>query len=280
MMLTRLLGVVAFLMVARVGIPDASSELRPSCEKALGGRSGAIIVISLPEGRVLYEHDQEMSQKRFRGCSVVKPLTAYALLKDRLITAEETVTSSRRIVVERYGLTLESGYEEPGRILNLRHALALSANSYFYLMGARMEPSRLIEYYQEMDLGSCVKAPSTPSEKAELPAHGRMNVKVSARDLVPYLKRLALDSSPEMAIVREGMRLAVTEGTGRGADTEGMEVCGKTGSSADGGMFVAFTPKERPVVGLVIAIPGARGTDAAAVAGRVFQALGTLPPSR
>jgi cell division protein FtsI/penicillin-binding protein 2 len=107
-----------------------------------------------------------------------------------------------------------------------------------------------------------------------------MNVRVSARDLVPYLKRLALDDSPEMAIVREGMRLAVTEGTGRGANTEGLEVCGKTGSSADGGMFIAFASKERPSIGLVIAIPGARGTDAAIVAGRILQALGTLPASR
>jgi len=268
-------------LVGSVVVACASSALAaepsfgPACEKALGGRQGAVIVLSLPDGKVLFEHDHETARRKFRGCSVYKPLTAYALLKERLVKPEETVTSSQKVTVERYGVTLESRYETPGRDLDLSRALALSANSYFYVMGARIEPEKLLEYYEQLDLGGCVRPPATPEEKAALPAHGGECVSASGEDLVPYLKRLALDPSPEMATVREGLRLAVTEGTGQGADIEGMEVFGKTGSLNGCGMFIGFAPGRKPTLGIVVILPGGAGTEAATVAGEVLRTVGT-----
>jgi len=98
-------------------------------------------------------------------------------------------------------------------------------------------------------------------------------VRASAEDLVPYLRKLACDPSPEMALVRDAMRLAVTDGTGQGANVAGLDVCGKTGWLNGAGMFVAFAPKERPSLGIIVALPGATGSDAAGVAGHVLHDL-------
>jgi cell division protein FtsI/penicillin-binding protein 2 len=277
---SRCAALLVLAQAALFAAPDAK-ELQATLEKSLGGREGAIILLSLPEGRVLHEHGGAVLARKFHGCSVYKPLTAYALLKEGLVKPEETVTSSRKIAVGRYGVTLVSPYEEPGQPLDLARALAVSANSYFYVMGARIETERLVGYYQQMGLEGCVTPPVTPEEKAAFPAHGGKNVSASARDLKPYLIRLATDPSEEMAAVRRDLRLAVREGTGRAADVEGMDVCGKTGWLNGCGMFVAFAPEQKPSLGIVVVLPGGTGAEAAAVAGQVLRegtAGGTLPP--
>jgi hypothetical protein len=267
---TRYATLFVLAQAALIAAPGGK-EIQATIKKALGGRDGAVILLSLPEGRVLHEHGGAALDKKFHGCSVYKPLTAYALLKEKLVKPEETVTSSRKITVERYGVTLESRYEEPGQPLDLARALAVSANSYFYVLGARLEPEKLVGYYQQMGMEGCVTPPVTPEEKAAFPAHGGKNVSASARDLRPYLVRLATDPSEEMAIVRRDLRLAVSEGTGKGADVEGMDVCGKTGWLNGCGMFIAFAPEEKPSLGLVVVLPGGTGSEAAAVAGQILK---------
>jgi cell division protein FtsI/penicillin-binding protein 2 len=274
-MIRRMVWAVSLLALCLLTPPFWAGEkdLEAACSRALGRRRGAVILLSLPDGRALHEHGGPLLSKKFHGCSVYKPITAYALLKEKLIEPGETVTSSQRVTVERYGVTLGSQYEEPGKLLDLARALAVSANSYFYTMGARIEPEKLVEYYQLMGLGPCVTPPKTPEEKAAFPAHGGKNVSASAEDLVPYLKKLALDPSPEMAAVRQDLRLAVAEGTGQGANVEGMEVCGKTGWLNGCGMFIAFAPKEKPSLGIVVVLPGATGSEAAAVAGEILKVM-------
>jgi hypothetical protein len=240
------------------------------CQKALGKRPGAVILLTLPSGDVVSEYGGAILRRKFHGTSIYKPLTAYALLKEGAVAPDEKLVTERRITIERYGVTLESRYEEEGQSVDLAGALAVSSNSYFYRMGARIEPETLLEYYREFGLGACVRAPETPAEKAEFPAHGGTCVSASPEELIPYLKKLALDPSPEMAVVRRAMRRAVAEGTGRGADVQGMRVCGKTGWLNGAGLFIAFAPQEQPAVGIIVAIPGSTGSDAATVAGEVL----------
>ena len=256
-------------LAAQLAAGDSAFDA--ACTKALGKRRGAVILIALPEGKVLHEYGGTMARRKFFGSSIYKPLAAYALLKEGAIKPEEKLVTSRRVLVERYGVTLESRYEEDGQEVDLAHAIAVSSNSYFYRMGARLDPSIFLRYYREFGLGTCVRPPATPEEKAEFPAHGGKCVRASAQDLVPYLKKLAMEPSAEMAVVRGAMRLAVTEGTGQGANIEGMELCGKTGWLNGAGLFIAFAPKDQPALGIIVAIPGATGSEAATVAGEVLK---------
>ncbi|HEX9188552.1 MAG TPA: penicillin-binding transpeptidase domain-containing protein, partial [Vicinamibacteria bacterium] len=89
-----------------------------------------------------------------------------------------------------------------------------------------------------------------------------------------------------LAVVREGMRLVVAEGTGRRAHLPGIEVCGKTGSAQvvakarlekspgsrelmPHGWFLAFAPAERPRIALAVLVEHAgSGAEGAAPVAR------------
>lgn len=92
-----------------------------------------------------------------------------------------------------------------------------------------------------------------------------------------------------LAVVREGMRLVVSEGTGFRARLSSVEVCGKTGSAQvvaksrlerspgsreliPHGWFVAFAPADRPRIALAVLVEhgGSGGGAAAPVARQVL----------
>jgi|GEM_PF-5434907 len=271
--LKRFLVVCPAFLLLTAQLAAGDSAFDAACTKALGKRRGAVILLALPGGNVLREYGGAMARRKFYGSSIYKPLAAYALLKEGVIKPEEKLATSRRVLVERYSVTIESRYEEDGKQVDLAHAIAVSSNSYFYRMGARLDPAIFLKYYREFGLEACVRPPATPEEKAEFPAHGGKCVRASAQDLVPYLKKLALEPSSEMVFVRGAMRLAVTEGTGQGANVEGMELCGKTGWLNGAGLFIAFAPQGKPSLGIIVAIPGATGSEAATVAGEVLKAI-------
>jgi penicillin-binding protein 2 len=102
-----------------------------------------------------------------------------------------------------------------------------------------------------------------------------------------------------IAAVRDGMRMAVAEGTGRRARLPDVEVCGKTGSAQvvakarlerspgsrelrPHGWFLAFAPADRPRIALAVLVEhGGSGAEAAApVARQILAHFFGLEPSR
>ena len=78
--------------------------------------------------------------------------------------------------------------------------------------------------------------------------------------------------------VIDGMRMAILYGTGHRANTAGITICGKTGTSQnphgdDHSVFYAFAPKDEPKIALAIYVENAGfgGDIAAPIAGLVIE---------
>lgn len=78
--------------------------------------------------------------------------------------------------------------------------------------------------------------------------------------------------------VIEGMRRAILYGTGHRANTAGISICGKTGTSQnphgdDHSVFFAFAPRENPVIAIAVYVENAGfgGDIAAPIAGLVIE---------
>jgi len=169
LVLAVLFVLVAAWAFAREAAAPSSPDFAAICDRTLGGAEGAVLVLSLPEGRLLHMHGARVARTPYGGTSIYKPSTANALLAEGKITTEETVLSTKTVTVERYGVTLAFNYDAEGKRMNLSKALAHSNNAYFYLMGARLDPERLLVRYGELGLGQVVRLPETPEEKAVLP---------------------------------------------------------------------------------------------------------------
>ncbi|MDR2057456.1 MAG: penicillin-binding protein 2 [Dysgonamonadaceae bacterium] len=104
--------------------------------------------------------------------------------------------------------------------------------------------------------------------------------------VVKEIKDVSLDSlytqprktgiaSPNYETVVEGMRLAVTGGTCRGANIPNIAVCGKTGTAENKGkdhsIFIAFAPKDDPQVAIAVLVEnGGYGANNAVPIGRLM----------
>ena len=98
---------------------------------------------------------------------------------------------------------------------------------------------------------------------------------VKENDYTPTATGLLSES--EWQVIYEGMRLCVTEGTGKGLVDYPIEVCAKTGTAqqgtggSDNGAFVCFAPADDPEIAIAIYVEhGASGSNFAEVAADIM----------
>jgi penicillin-binding protein 2 len=105
--------------------------------------------------------------------------------------------------------------------------------------------------------------------------HVVKKIKDTALDSTYTLPRRTGISYENYEPIAEGMRLAVTSGTCRGANLPDIEVCGKTGTAQNSGkdhsIFMAFAPKDDPKVAIVVLVEnGGFGATYAVPMGRLM----------
>ena len=338
---------------------DAS--LQAVSERAFAGRAGSAVVLDPETGEILammstpaYDPNEfttgidrerwgilandpetplmnRVIQGQYAPGSTFKIVLAVAALEEGVIGPSTTFycPGHLRVYNKLFHCNVPGGHG----IVDIRRALAMSCNVFFYQVGIRLEIERISAWATRLGLGAPTgvdlpheasglmpspewklrvqKTPWYPGETVSVAiGQGQVNAtplqmaRVAAvianggRLVRPHLVRRAGDteipaeppkplgiSAETVAIVKEGMRAVVSEGTGWRARLSSVEVCGKTGSaqvvsrerlrqSPDDpslkphAWFLAFAPADRPRVALAVIVEhgGSGGAAAAPVA--------------
>lgn len=242
--------------------------------------------------------------------SIIKPFIAAAALEEGIISPTKQILSTGALTIANPynpgAASVIRDWKAHGYV-DLRHALAVSSNVYFFQIGGGFKDQKglgitNIEKYTRMfGFGSPVVFDLAPNPAGTIPnpawkkelfdddwrlgdtyntAIGQYGFQVTPLQAIRAIAAVAnggklvtpsltLDdevnvtdigiSPGTLSIVREGMRLAVTEGTAKGLMMSDVSVAGKTGTAEIGvskqhvnAWAVGFFPYEKPKYAFVI----------------------------
>lgn len=271
-------------------------NIRRAAVEGLGTRAGTVVVMEAKTGRILTIVNQDWAiRNAFKPCSTIKLVTGVAGINEKVISEDGRVGDSGGMVLQDALARSNNGYfQHVGQNLGSKKLI-----EYAKTLGLG-EPTG-------------VNAPGETggrlpygNSNARIYSHGddfevtplQLAVLVSAlsnggKKVVPQIPRPRLERStfrPQIAEqvdlpsrtiegVLPGMIGAAEYGTARRGVDSSMGVAGKTGSCITKGswigLFASVAPVENPKYSVVVITRGERerGKYAAAVAGRVYQAL-------
>lgn len=284
--------------VANIGSDNTEGEdlqIRRAAVSALGSHAGTVVVMEAQTGKILTVVNQDWAVRNsYRPCSTIKLVTGVAGLTENLIDSQGNVGNFRMNLDDALAYSNNVYFQKVGagigngKIISYARTLGLG------------EPTG-INY--EGETGG--KLPYNNSSRL-IYSHGddfevsplQLAVMVSAitnggKIVVPQVPRTRIEQTKFRGMLRRqvnlpmngltgvipGMMGAASYGTARrGVDAE-MGVAGKTGSCIGKGswlgLFASVAPIQNPKYAVVVITRGQaeRGKSAAAVAGRVYDAL-------
>ncbi len=239
--------------------------------------------------------------------SVIKPFIALAALKENIIAPEKQIESTGSISIPNpFNPKLRSVFKDwkAHGFVDMRHAIAVSSDVYFYAIGGGFEDQKglgiekIDSYLRIFGFGENIPGNPFFSKKGSIPTPawklenfnndpwrigdtyntsiGQYGFQVTPLQIVRATAALANGgkllnptimavSGPdkkavqlpfgekEIAIVKEGMRLAVLKGTAKSLDIPQVEIAGKTGTAELGSSkryvnswINGFFPYEKP----------------------------------
>ncbi len=268
----------------------SAQTLSNALNTAMGGRSGGAAVLSIKSGDILAGYTpQVVAQRVTLPGSAIKPFVLLELLRSGKVSANTEFACRRRVQVGSHNLDCQ--HVRTVEAMNAERALAYSCNSYFTEMGVRLTDAELTSAFRQAGFGSpthLVAAeasgafrPATTRELLQLKAVGENGIEVTPLQMAAAYRRLALQSRTAdgaLNTVIGGLQSAVKYGTAQGAQVDGFDVAGKTGTStAEEGpwthaWFAGFAPATKPEIVVVIFLERGHGSEAAEIAGAVLKA--------
>ncbi|HEY8563696.1 MAG TPA: penicillin-binding transpeptidase domain-containing protein [Pyrinomonadaceae bacterium] len=272
-------------------------EVRRAAVSALGSHAGTVVVLEPQTGKVLSIVNQDWAiKKSFKPCSTIKLVTAFAGLNESLIDQSGTITQrnfamnlddalaySNNAYFQRVGVDLGGNkMVNYARLLGLGEPTGLNVdgetggrvpagnnNARIYSHGDDFEvtPLQLAVMVSAISNGGRLIVPQIPRTKTE-----KANFK-------GFMKRQINLPPATLQRIIPGMIGAAVYGTARRGVDSSLEIAGKTGSCIGGGswvgLFASVAPIENPKLAVVVILrgQGERGKYAAAVAGKIYDAL-------
>jgi penicillin-binding protein 2 len=283
--------------IAKDNTEGEDLQIREAAVNALGNRAGTVVVMEAQTGKVLTIVNQDWAVRNsYRPCSTVKLITAVAGINENVINDNGEIRNSnfrmelnhalafsnnvyfqkvgqglgpaRMYSYGRFlGLGEPTGLNMPGEVGGRLPDTNNSPKIYSHGDDTEVTPVQLAVMVSALSNGGKVVVPQVPRTQFE---------KANFRG---YLKQQIPLPREKYEEVLPGMVGAAEYGTAhRGVDAN-LGVAGKTGSCIGKGswlgLFASVAPVENPKYAVVVITRGSgeRGKYAAAVAGRVYEAL-------
>ena len=272
-------------------------RVRAAAVEALGGRAGTVVVMEAKTGRIVTMVNQDWAiRNTFKPCSTIKLVTAVAGLNENIITPSGEIVgeNSRMGLDDALAYSNNAYFQRVGSNLGnekmIEYARRLGLGQPTGINAEGEVPGRLpfgnnnLRVYSHAD-----DFEVTPLQLAVMVSA----ISNGGGRVVPYISRTRIEKSGfkphytgEIGLpmdnvrgVIPGMIGAAEYGTARRGTDPAYGIAGKTGSCIGKGswvgLFASVAPIEDPAYSVVVITRGEseRGKYAAAVAGKVYQAL-------
>ena len=295
----RLAGLYFSLIFSFLGTWSAAAQagntaLQTAVTHAMTGQRGTAVVLDARSGHMLAAYHPQVAARRlaYPGSSI-KPFTLLALLDAGKVDAHTALVCKRPLTIA--GHKLDCPHPASAEPLDPVAALAYSCNFYFTSVATRLTPQQLRDSFVRDGFGSVTGlAPNEAAgnvalahspEELQLQAIGEWGIKITPLELVRAYRNLALLSqtngdAKSAALLSEGLQGSVAYGMARAAQpASAMKAAGKTGTARveEGawthGWFAGYAPADHPAIVLVVFLENGHGSDAAAIAREIFEAI-------
>lgn len=237
-------------------------SLQAAADEAMRGVAGAAVVIEIATGRVAAASGEAADRASTPG-SAIKPFVAEIVLSS--VRTPPPLRCDRKLRVA--GRSFACSHPALAMALDVPAAISYSCNSAFAALALAVPPEKLAARLREF--GFMVEDPRT-EEARRLIALGEGGARISPRQLARAYAKLAQRHDPR---VGEGMRGAVEFGSAQLAAVPGLEIAGKTGTSANS-WFAGWAPAGQPRYAIAVMIAGGRGGGTAApVAAKILREI-------
>jgi len=227
----------------------------------------AYAIVDLRSQRTLAEqHGDWLDAPAWPG-SIAK-LATYAAAIDAGILDGSTRIQCTRQVTLRDGRRVDCSHPVVRAPLSLRDAIALSCNVFGAEVARRLTSTQLSTGFAR--LGLPVPHLADDSDRVAI-ALGLAGTQIPPRQLLPALVRAS-----RIDALRDGLQASAGEGTASAFGRAGIDALAKTGTALMRnlrplGLVVALAPAESPRFGIIVAVPGGAGADAADIAASLLQ---------
>lgn len=272
--------------------------IRAAAVEALGNRAGTVVVMESKTGRIVTMVNQDWAVRNtFKPCSTIKLVTAVAGLNENIITPDGSIVgeSSRMNLDDALAYSNNAYFQRVGSGLGnekmVEYARRLGLGQPTGINAEGEAPGRLpfgnnnARIYSHAD-----DFEVTPLQLAVMVSA----ISNGGKRVVPFIQRTRVEKTGfkphyngEIGLpmdnvrgVIPGMIGAAEYGTARRGVDPAYGIAGKTGSCIGKGswvgLFASVAPVEDPQYSVVVITrgEGERGKYAAAIAGKVYQALG------
>ncbi|CAN5630786.1 hypothetical protein BH18ACI3_BH18ACI3_19640 [soil metagenome] len=287
--------------VENIANDDSTGEdlnIRRAAVNALGGHAGTVVVMEAQTGKVVTIVNQEWAiRDGFKPCSTIKLVTGVGGINEKIIDRDGRITNSSMRMGLDYALAKSNNpyFQNVGvnmgssKMIQYAKSLGLGEKTGINAEGETPgklpygNSSRRIYSHGDdfevtpLQLAVMVSARSNGGKKV-VPQIARPRVERTS--FTPHLRENVNLPTKSVEGVLPGMIGAAEFGTARLGVDASMGVAGKTGSCISKGswvgLFASVAPVESPKYSVVVITRGQseRGRYAAAIAGKVYKALG------